>query len=323
MNRPLILCFALLSVFASARPLWAQAPQSAPAATDPAMERARAHFKLGVDLYREGNPRAALIEFKRAYKASPNYKLLYNLAQASLELQEDSNAIEYFTTYLREGGEEIAADRRREVEETLERLKRRLATIILTVNQAGAEVFIDDTSVGVSPLREPVKVSVGRRKITATKPGFDAIERSVDVAAGDHLELTLSFKDKPAPIAQAATAQSSQREDNALAASAWMGIGTGVLAAGAITMTILTATAQKAYDDEREELTTGAKLRDLREDAQTKALIADVAWGATAAAAVVTGVLLFIEAEEDQPNERLAGLELDLGPTRIGLSGRF
>src|SRR5688572_21975310 len=109
MTRLLALCFVLISVFAVVRPASAQpAPEGGP--IDAATEKARAHFKLGVDLYREGNSRAALIEFKRAYKAAPHYKLLYNLGQASLELQEDSNAIDYFTTYLRQGGDEITAD---------------------------------------------------------------------------------------------------------------------------------------------------------------------------------------------------------------------
>src|ERR1700748_2626156 len=64
---------------------------SASEARDAATERARIHFKNGVDFYREHNFRAALIEFKRAYKAAPHFKLLYNLGQASLELQEDSS----------------------------------------------------------------------------------------------------------------------------------------------------------------------------------------------------------------------------------------
>jgi hypothetical protein len=51
-------------------------------------EAARAHFRMGVDFYRERNFRAALIEFQRAYRAAPHYKLLYNLGQASVELQE-------------------------------------------------------------------------------------------------------------------------------------------------------------------------------------------------------------------------------------------
>lgn len=321
----LLLCLVLLAASGIADQAAAQSEEPAPA-NDVATERARAHFKLGVDLYREGNSRAALIEFKRAYKASPHYKLLYNLAQASLELQEDWQAIEYFSNYLKQGGAEILSDRRREVEETIERLKRRLATIAITTNQPGAEIQVDETPVGLSPLREPVKVSVGRRKITATKSGFDPIERMVDVAAGDHLELTLQFRDKPGPIQLAnLPVPVAPVQDSGPSAGTFMAIGTGVLAAGAVTLTILTAMAQKSFDDEKEGvggLTTKEKLRELASDAESKALLADIAWATTGAAAIVTGVLLVIEADDGDTEER-AGVGLDFGPAKLGVHGRF
>jgi hypothetical protein len=50
----------------------------------------------------------------RACKASPHYKLLY---QVSIDLQEDWKAIEYFRRYLREGGGELAEARRTDVEQ--------------------------------------------------------------------------------------------------------------------------------------------------------------------------------------------------------------
>ena len=89
---------------------------------DPAKERARGHFRTGVNFYRERNFRAALIEFQRAYKAYPNYKLLYNLGQASLELQEYVQAIDYLTSYLRTGGHLIEVQRRDEVRRTIAEL---------------------------------------------------------------------------------------------------------------------------------------------------------------------------------------------------------
>lgn len=323
MNRCRVLCFVLLAAAGSVQSVAAQ--PDAPPSNDVATERARAHFTLGVDLYREGNSRAALIEFKRAYKAAPHYKLLYNLAQASLELQEDWQAIEYFTNYLKQGGSEILSDRRREVEETIERLKRRLATIAITTNQPGAEIRVDETPVGSAPLRAPVKVSVGRRKITATKHGFDPVERMVDVAAGDHLELTLQFKDKPGfNVANLGMPMAPAHDDSGPSAGTFMAIGTGVLAAGAVTLTILTAMAQKSFDDEKDGirgLTTKEKLRELSSDAESKALLADIAWATTGAAAIVTGVLLVIEA--DSSTGERAGVGLDLGPAKLGVHGRF
>jgi hypothetical protein len=327
MTRSLIVLIVLL-VGWYARPVCAQSAESETA--ESATERARSHFKLGVDLYRERNYRAALIEFKRAYKAAPHYKLLYNLGQASLELQEDSSAIEYFTTYLSEGQDDIAADRRQEVEDTLVRLKARLATVTVAVNQQGAEIYLDGSMVGTSPLAEPLKLSVGRRTISARKHGFSTVERVLDVAAGDHVDVDLEFKDKPAALQASLPAQQTgfgpaRDEDTSLSAAGWMGITTGALGAGAITMTIVTALAQNTYDDEKRGLTTAKTLLQLRDAAKTKALITDIVWGATLASAVITTVLLVVDGntEREPPRENLTALRVNWGPTSLGVGGQF
>ena len=323
-----LLCAQVSS--ASAQSTATSQASAADSSSDSATERARTHFKLGVDLYRERNFRAALIEFKRAYKAQPHYKLLYNLGQASLELQEDSSAIEYFTTYLREGQEDIASERRQEVEDTIVRLKARLATVVITANQPGAEIYVDDSLVGTTPLIEPLKLSVGRRTISARKHGYGSVERVLDVAAGDHIDVELAFKDKPAapeaklpvqPVAPVVV----QIEDSSISAAGWMGISTGVISAGAITMTIVTALAQSAYKDELQRMTTPKRLDMLRDDAKTKALITDITWGAAAASALVTTILLIVDGgSENEPiREKYSAVRMDFGPTSLGVRGQF
>ena len=75
-------------------------------------DAARSHFEHGVELYREGDFRAALIEFQRAYEASPNYKVLYNLGQTNLELQDYAGALKALRGYLEGGGGAVPAARR-------------------------------------------------------------------------------------------------------------------------------------------------------------------------------------------------------------------
>ena len=300
----------------SVRSLQAQDQTAADEPEDPT-ERARLHFKLGVDFYREQNYRAALIEFERAYRASPHYKLLYNLGQVSIDLQEDWKAIDYFTRYLREGGDELPEARRTEVEASLERLQRRLARVTVNVNLPGAEIYIDDSRVGLSPLKEPVKISVGRRRFVAVKQGYPDAERVVDVASGDELEVDLEFKERPV-VAQVQTIKVTEAASG-VSAAAWMGIATGVIGAGAITMSVLTAVAQNSYDNERKGLTTRADLENLRDDAKMKALVADIAWGATVVSAGVTAVLLFSDAETEREDK--AGL--DVGAGSVSYTAKF
>src|SRR5262249_49708450 len=125
------------------------APAGMARAEEPAAQaEGRAHFRRGVDFFKEGDFRAALIEFKRAYALAPNYKVLYNLGQTSLELQDYASALRSFEKYVADGGREIPATRRTQVEAEVERLKKRVARVEVTTNVPDAEIFIDEVSVG-------------------------------------------------------------------------------------------------------------------------------------------------------------------------------
>jgi hypothetical protein len=283
------------------------------------------HFRIGVDFYRERNYRAALIEFKRAYKASPHFKLLYNLGQASLELQEDAAAITYFSNYLHEAGEELAPERRKEVEQDIARLQARLAHLTITVNEPGAELYVDDSLVGTSPLGAPVKLSVGRRKIMAKKDGFSDAERTLDVASGDNLTVVLELKDDSQDLPNLSIANTPpQKEESVLSAAAWSGIATGVVGAGAITMSVLTAVAQSNYDEENKQQTSVAKIQAIRDDAKLKALLADIAWGATIVGAGLTTVLLILDhGAEEAPSDKTSKIKVELGAGSLYMRGAF
>jgi tetratricopeptide (TPR) repeat protein len=291
------------------------------------IDRARLHFKLGVDFYRERNFRAALIEFERAYQASPHYKLLYNLGQASLELQEDSNAIGYFNRYLAEGEREIPDERKTEVSQTIVRLQARLATITVTTNQPGAEIYVDQTRIGISPLKASVKVSVGRHKFVAIKSGFSDAERVIDVAAGDSTALELEFKDPPqidVSSLQRAENALARREETPMSPAVWTGIATGALGVAAGSLSILTMVAQGDYDDQKKLQTTRSELDRMRDDAKTKALIADVLWGATIIGAGVTVVLMITSGGSDQERDGEAtNVAFRVNPTGVGVTGEF
>lgn len=313
----LIAC-ALFSVWPSAS---VGAQSSGASAREPAdpMERARVHFKLGVDFYRERNYRAALIEFQRAYDATPHYKLLYNLGQASLELQEDERAIEYFQRYLSEGADKLDPERRSEVEQTIARLTERLATVQIVTNQPGAQIYLDEMSIGTAPLAEPLNVSVGRRRFVAVKPGFPNVERVIDVAAGDELTVTLEFKQRIEPDAsQVAMRPDAFSNRKRVSPAVWTGIATGGLALTATTLSILTLIAQNDYDDEKKVRTTPAKLASLRDDAKVKALLADCLWGATLAGAAVTVVLLTTAKDGEQVRAAV-----QVQPTGVRVVGAF
>src|SRR5438105_2983977 len=83
-----------------------------PAGAQPSpVDQAKAHFKNGTDLYDENNFRGALVEFQRAYELAPSYKILFNIGQVDMELQDYAGAMTAYARYLREGGPDVSADR--------------------------------------------------------------------------------------------------------------------------------------------------------------------------------------------------------------------
>lgn len=174
---------------------------AAPAAEDPKVTEGRKHFTRGVELYAEGDFRGALIEFQRAHEIAPSFRILYNVGKANLELLDYAAALVAFERYLAEGGAEVPDDKRAEVEAEIGKLRQRVAYLTVECNVAGAEVLVDDLSVGRTPLAKPVVVGIGRRRVTVQLAGEGSAQSTVDVAGGDRRTVALHLETRPVVVA--------------------------------------------------------------------------------------------------------------------------
>ncbi|HSQ65885.1 MAG TPA: tetratricopeptide repeat protein [Polyangiaceae bacterium] len=326
------LAFCLAAVFALA-PSVAHAQNGAP------NDQARAHFTHGVDLFKEGDFRAALIEFQRAYEASPNYKVLYNLGQTSLELQDYASALRAFSGYLEQGGKDVPAARRAQVEADLHKLESRVARVQVTVNVEGADVLVDDVPVAKSPLREPIIVSEGRRKITVAKAGLVPVSRVIDVAGGDRPTISLEVAEakapnnnEPAPPPAPPSAAPVQNTPIAeppppapvhagpstgfwigLSTTAALGVATGVLGG-------LALSAKSDFDAKVSQPgVTTQQVDDARNKTRNFALATDITGGVTVAMAITTVVLAFTTGGKKESSHAHA----IVGPGTLGIAGWF
>jgi PEGA domain len=302
--RPFALCAALAltlpSLAARAEgPAPAPAPASAPAPIS-AQEEAASRFKKGLDLFKESDYQAALIELRRANELAPNYNVLYNIGQVYFQLQDYPNALHSLESYLQEGGKAIDPKRRVEVERDIEKLKSRVANIEIEVNVPDAEVTIDEISAGKTPLPKSVLVGAGRHRIVVSKPGFTPITRVVEIASAelkkvpiDLLETKpLALPPPPAPLAPhpapAITLPPPQRHppSRTLPTIGWA--VTGGLTAGAVVTGILALGASSSLKTER---TSGTATRDDLEGAKSKTQTLALATDILAGCAIVTGGL--------------------------------
>ena len=272
---------------------------ASPALAQDATEKARTHFSRGVELYKESDYRAAIIEFQRAYQLAPNYRILYNLAQAQLELLDWAAALQTFERYLAEGGSEVPADRRALAEKEIARLRGRVSDLTVTSAVDGATVSVDDAVVGTTPLAKGVMVSAGRRRVQLSKPGYTTVTRTLDVAGGDRVSVSIDLsKEKAITGASAAPARHRDApvatpKDEGMGAPFWIGVvTTGLLAAGAGVVGGLALAANSDHEDEVDRVgVTEAELEDSRSKVMSLAIAFDILAGS---ALVATGVTIAI-----------------------------
>lgn len=294
-----VLWVVMVALACAPRAVRAQDPVTEPSAeqasqpVDDVAERARLHFQKGVDYYSEGDLAAAMVELQRAYDLKPSYRLLYNLGQVAYEQRDYAEAERYFRDYLAQGGDEIETPRRVEIEQELERLKGRVADVMVRADLPDAELFVDEREAGRLPLVKPLRLSAGRRAIRAELPGRPAVQRVIDVVGGEPQSVELRFGPEP---------QTAARDDDSVWSSPalWTGIGTGVLALGAGGMALWTSSEQAKYDDAIDGQTSRSELDELSDSTEQKALITDVLLGAAVVGAAVTVVLLIVDDDSDE-----------------------
>jgi tetratricopeptide (TPR) repeat protein len=321
----------ILSVFTTVSLGAAQDSQSetAPGDEKNAAVLARTHFDRGVEHYSEGNYGAALAEFQRSYELSPTYKLLFNLAQVQMELHDYAAALRSFNEYLRSGGAAIAPERVSALQQEIKRLEERTAELTIDVDVTGAQISVNAVPMGVSPVREALRVNVGNIALRVEKAGFAPFEQSLSVAGADQRRVTVELKPlatAPASLASRPAARSLQLQASPNMTPAWISLGGAlVLGGAAATFGVLSMNAR----DQQNELLARYPGRPGELDAargrlQTFAALTD----AFAAASVVAGIvgLYFLWSPPERRETQAAGrpqLRLAATPMSVTLAGAF
>ncbi len=331
--------FALALVLASTAFATTQAG-SARAADAPgkaASEAGRVHFLRGVALFKDADFRAALIEFKKAYEIAPNYRVEYNIGQTCLELQDYGCALSAFQKYLAEGGSDVPAARKKEVEKEVTRLSSLVAHVRIVASKEGAEIAVDDVVVGRGPLSAPLLVGAGRHKFSAQLAPFLPATKVVDVASGDDLEVKLDLADPqpaavpvpvvvpaptPAPVGERAAPVKPPPPPPEAPSRAPFYIGltsTAVLTGATVAFGVVSLGAKSSLDDKAGQVgVTPAEMDSARTKVETFSLVTDVV-GATAIVAGVVTTVLYFTTSPKSGSERGARLV----PSPFGLAGTF
>jgi hypothetical protein len=300
------------------------APARAAEPPNRALDEARTRFQAGVQLFHEGSFDAALAEFRKAYSLAPSYRVLYNIAQVQFELHDYVESLKTFRQYLQEGGADIPPDRRAQVEGEVQKLERRVSLVQINVDVDGAQVMLDDVPVGTSPLRLPIMVNAGNRRITATKPGRVTTARALTVAGGDRVTVDLNLPEVAVARPIEATTPIAPPQVERPRTKMWVTLAvTTALGIGAGTFALLTRQAERDFKTQLDTFPNSKENIDAARDRMARnAAITDGLAGATVLAGGLTLYFAFSHSS-DEPEANRAQVQVFPTLGGVALSGRW
>jgi PEGA domain len=124
----------------------------------------------------------ALVRFRRVYAEVPDPRLLANMGLCEKNLQHFARAASFFQRALAEGAPLFTPTQTTQIQAMLDECLPRTARIRVAVDPPGAEVLVDDGSMGPAPLASDVLVDRGTHRIEVRKAGYRTAVRDVPVA---------------------------------------------------------------------------------------------------------------------------------------------
>ncbi|MDB5214742.1 MAG: TonB-dependent receptor [Myxococcaceae bacterium] len=145
---------------------------------------AQKHWDTALALYQRKQFDGARTSFNAAYDASKNPRVLFNVAVCEKDLGRYSRAIDIFKKELADGRGQLSLEEEADVKQQIAGLEQFVAQLTVDVNEPGADVFVDENKIGVSPLSASVSVQLGERHVRATKPGFADARETIELKGG-------------------------------------------------------------------------------------------------------------------------------------------
>lgn len=303
---------------------------------DEPVQSASQLFEQGLELIEQEKYQEAAIAFRTAYDLAPNYKVLYNVGEAERLVGHHAKALEAYTRYLDEGGEEIDAERAAYVREVIAELRWKVGSIQVECPVDGAVVLIDGRPRGHTQLPSAIAVDVGTHEVAVVADGEELHRETVEVVGEQEALVVVVIEQPPvepappvpvaAPSASAEPTAGSSTSSDGEPERVWTWVAFGAAAATGVTAAI---TGNLALSRSREinaqciENTCPYELHDEADQARALALTADILLGVTAALAITGTVLYFNEGASDEEPSR-SGMELSVGAGRgLVVTGRF
>lgn len=181
-------------------PAAAQTGEGGGEVTDEAREEARGLYRRGRRLLERNKPDEALEEFARSYVLFPHWATSNSMGVCHDRLSRPGDALRLYEQAMQEGGDEIPAQQREEIETRISALRIQLGirdtetgTLRVTTTPSGARILVDGTEVGVSPTN--AEVDPGPHQVEAELEGYQRAGVTVSVERGQTAIAAMSLEE--------------------------------------------------------------------------------------------------------------------------------
>jgi hypothetical protein len=156
--------------------------------------QAKADYDAGRLLFGDDDFAGSLVKFQRAFDHVHDVRLLWNMAVCEKNLRHYARVLRLLERYQREGDQVMSPAHRAEVAEVLATVRSLVSTVHINVQPDEAELLVDEVPAGTTPLREPLWVDLGERRIRIRKLGFKDQVIAQDFAGASELTFDVTLQ---------------------------------------------------------------------------------------------------------------------------------
>ncbi len=322
------------------------------------VKKARDLWYRGVEAFRNGNYEAARLAFSECYQLMPKSDVLRNLSISEIQSGHYVSAARHLTQLLAAPGD-LPNNVREEATSRLAQAEAQIGQLKIVVDVSGAEIAVDGTVVGRSPLEGSWYIEPGQHDVTISKAGYPAEARQIFALAGVSIPVDVSLETlrreqaadaKAALLMGTSEGQAPLRpgdSDGVSTASTVALVTTSTLAAAGLAAGIVFTLSANSHDSNAEGMSDRlvggppcdagtllpeecAILRREREDSDTdrrRALVGFIGFGVASAATLGYALWLAVDGEEAESHTATTGIQPSLsigrGAASVHLHARF
>jgi len=155
---------------------------------------AKRDYEAAILLYGSGDFAGAERRFSSAYELSHDVRLLWNAAACEQGQRHYSRAITLMRRYLSSGSPLITEEATRSAQAFLDAAIPLTARLVISANEPGARLYLDEELLGTLPLGEEARVDFGTHRVAVRKPQFVEAFRIVTVTSAADLRLDFELQ---------------------------------------------------------------------------------------------------------------------------------